>query len=118
MRVGESSAESPKKSRNWRTIWAVIFFVLLVLAFILTTISLLSYEGAKEDYGMVCVPVNTYPRCVSDVNQMTDSEFLSVFGFVLEGASLFLNRHVKPVFYFFTIFSVILFAIVILFGAL
>jgi hypothetical protein len=119
MSAGDLSAESRKKLKNWRSISAVIFFILLVLTLILTATSLLSYASAKTDYGMVCLPANTppltYPRCISDLNQMTDSESWSVFGAALEAFCLFLSRRIQPVFYFFSIFSVFLFAYIIIF---
>jgi len=119
MSADDLLAKSHKKLKNWRFISTVIFFILLVLAFILTATSLLSYASAKTDYEMACLPANTrpltYPRCISDLNQMTDSESWGVFGAALEAVCLFLNRRIQAVFYFFSIFSVFLFAFVIIF---
>ena len=88
--------------------WApALFVVLVILALSFTLTSLVSYASAKDDYySPRCSPSNAYPACVSDLNQMSLSEALSVIGFVLTVLGLYLVRRARtrssqPLFYIF-----------------
>jgi len=86
MKIGHEVVESRR----------LLFFTLLVIASIITLVSIVSYSAAKDDYGMVCLPVNTYPRCVTDDNQMATSGALTIVGFALIGLGLFSFNRLKP----------------------
>lgn len=81
----------------------IIGVLLAVLASALTLISLIFYLGAKSDYSEVCFPSGVYaayPRCVSDLNNMTLFGILAVIGFPFMALGLYVNRRVQPIFYF------------------
>lgn len=95
--------------------WApVLFVVLVILTLLFTLISLISYASAKDDYySPRCSPSNAYPACISDLNQMSLSETLSVIGFALTALGLYLvhrakTRSSQPLFYIFGAFMLML----------
>ncbi len=89
-----------------------ISFVIMALGAILAFIFLIYSGSARLDYNSTCLPRGsapfTFPRCITDLSNVNLYSPLTVLGFSILFIGLYLNRQIKPVFYAFTAFALLL----------